>query len=81
MVFYFMLGLIFPLLGGFNLGLLLAALGYGLSYGGVVSFAKKNDTLKDYSSSIEDVSVAGVKAGEPMALRPARSAPETCAST
>ncbi|CAK9026962.1 Uncharacterized protein SCF082_LOCUS17725 [Durusdinium trenchii] len=62
-VFYFVLGLLFPLLGGFNLGILLAALGYGLSFGGIVGFAKKNETLKPYTSSIEDVGAAGVKAG------------------
>eukprot|EP00434_Breviolum_minutum_P033554 symbB.v1.2.029691.t1/scaffold3283.1/size59811/2 len=63
-VVFFVFGLLFPLLGGFNFGLLLAALGYGLSYGSIVSFAKKNETLKEYSSSIEDVGLAGVKAGE-----------------
>ncbi|OLP99416.1 hypothetical protein AK812_SmicGene18047 [Symbiodinium microadriaticum] len=40
-VFYGVLGLIFPLLGGFNLGLLFAALGYGLSFGALTDFAKK----------------------------------------
>ncbi|CAL1147275.1 unnamed protein product [Cladocopium goreaui] len=63
-VVYFVVGLLFPLLGGFNLGILLAALGYGLSYGSIVNFAKKNETLKEYSSSIDDVGLAGVKAGE-----------------
>eukprot|EP00435_Cladocopium_sp_Y103_P042262 s2379_g11.t1 len=63
-VFYFVFGLLFPFLGGFNFGILMAALGYGLSYGSIVNFAKKNETLKEYSSSIEDVGLAGVKAGE-----------------
>mmetsp|Transcript_64902 Transcript_64902/g.79412 ORF Transcript_64902/g.79412 Transcript_64902/m.79412 type:complete len:145 (+) Transcript_64902:71-505(+) len=63
-VVYFVFGLLFPLLGGFNFGILLAALGYGLSYGSITNFAKKNETLKEYSSSIDDVSLAGVKAGE-----------------
>lgn len=61
-VFYGVLGLIFPLLGGFNLGLLFAALGYGLSFGALTDFAKKK--VPEYSEQIDDVAGAGIKAGE-----------------
>mmetsp|Transcript_28847 Transcript_28847/g.54071 ORF Transcript_28847/g.54071 Transcript_28847/m.54071 type:complete len:149 (-) Transcript_28847:105-551(-) len=61
-VFYFVLGLIFPLLGGFNFGLVLAALGYGLSFGALTDFAKKK--IPEYSDQIDDVAGAGLKAGE-----------------
>ena len=42
-VFWFLLGLLTPLLGGFTFGLIMAAVGWGLSTGGIKSFVEKSE--------------------------------------
>mmetsp|Transcript_149604 Transcript_149604/g.416998 ORF Transcript_149604/g.416998 Transcript_149604/m.416998 type:complete len:152 (-) Transcript_149604:178-633(-) len=62
-VFCFVLGLLFPLLGGFNFGLILAALGYALTSGGIKGFLAKSESGKDYVETAEDVSGVVTSAG------------------
>ncbi|CAE8583713.1 unnamed protein product [Polarella glacialis] len=62
-VFYFVLGLVFPVLHGFNFALILAAIGYGLTNGGLAGFAKKTEATKEYAGTVEEAGVYSVKAG------------------
>eukprot|EP00418_Pyrodinium_bahamense_P046489 CAMPEP_0179197740 /NCGR_PEP_ID=MMETSP0796-20121207/98340_1 /TAXON_ID=73915 /ORGANISM="Pyrodinium bahamense, Strain pbaha01" /LENGTH=213 /DNA_ID=CAMNT_0020902169 /DNA_START=34 /DNA_END=676 /DNA_ORIENTATION=+ len=62
-VFCFVLGLVFPLLGGFNFGLLLAATGYSLTSGGIKGLLAKSESGKAYAETAEDVSGALKSAG------------------
>mmetsp|Transcript_16394 Transcript_16394/g.29114 ORF Transcript_16394/g.29114 Transcript_16394/m.29114 type:complete len:154 (-) Transcript_16394:128-589(-) len=62
-VVFFVLGLLFPLVGGFTFGLILAAVGYGLTNGGIKSFAEKNEATKEYAGYVTKVGDVGEKAG------------------
>mmetsp|Transcript_62651 Transcript_62651/g.111312 ORF Transcript_62651/g.111312 Transcript_62651/m.111312 type:complete len:153 (-) Transcript_62651:110-568(-) len=63
-VFWFILGLVFPVLHSFNLGLILAAFGWGLSTGGILSFVNKSETFKPASEVVTGATDLGMKGGE-----------------
>eukprot|EP00439_Symbiodinium_sp_Y106_P057410 s3511_g8.t1 len=63
-VFWGIFGLLLPLLGGFTTGLIFAALGWGLSTGGILSFVKKTKSIEEYADYVTQVSDLGKKGGE-----------------
>jgi len=63
-VFWFILGLVFPILHSFNFALILAAIGWGLSTGGLLSYVKKSESLKDFSEVVSGATDLGLKGGE-----------------
>ncbi|CAE7682161.1 unnamed protein product [Symbiodinium sp. CCMP2456] len=63
-VFWGVFGLLLPLLGGFTTGLIFAALGWGLSTGGILSFVKKTKSIEEYADYVTQVSDLGKKGGE-----------------
>eukprot|EP00434_Breviolum_minutum_P027435 symbB.v1.2.024255.t1/scaffold2278.1/size84971/3 len=63
-VFWFVLGLLTPLLGGITFGLLLAATGWGLSTGGIKSFVEKTESIKPYAEYVDTLNDFGKKGGE-----------------
>eukprot|EP00933_Yihiella_yeosuensis_P022126 TRINITY_DN17427_c0_g2_i1.p1 TRINITY_DN17427_c0_g2~~TRINITY_DN17427_c0_g2_i1.p1 ORF type:complete len:159 (-),score=42.00 TRINITY_DN17427_c0_g2_i1:238-714(-) len=63
-VFWFILGLTFPVIHGFTLGLILGAVGWGLSNGQISGFLKKSKSTEEYAGYADQVGEAGEKAGE-----------------
>eukprot|EP00438_Fugacium_kawagutii_P025585 Skav209144 [mRNA] locus=scaffold2337:18828:30509:+ [translate_table: standard] len=63
-VFWFVFGLLTPLLGGFTFGLILAAVGWGLSTGGIKSFVEKSESTKQFAEYVTTMSDIGKKGGE-----------------
>lgn len=63
-VFWFILGLLTPFLGGFTFGLILAAAGWGLSTGGLLSFVEKSESTKQFAEYVTTLNDFGKKGGE-----------------
>eukprot|EP00913_Durusdinium_trenchii_P008075 g7572.t1 len=63
-VFWFVLGLLTPLLGGFTFGLILAAVGWGLSTGGIKKFVEKTESTKQFAEYVTTLNDFGTKGGE-----------------
>eukprot|EP00933_Yihiella_yeosuensis_P006290 TRINITY_DN110986_c0_g1_i1.p1 TRINITY_DN110986_c0_g1~~TRINITY_DN110986_c0_g1_i1.p1 ORF type:complete len:159 (-),score=23.63 TRINITY_DN110986_c0_g1_i1:45-521(-) len=62
-VFLFIFGLVAPVLHSFNFGLILAAIGWGLSNGKISDFAKKQKALTEYATYVDQAAEVSEQAG------------------
>mmetsp|Transcript_15646 Transcript_15646/g.33282 ORF Transcript_15646/g.33282 Transcript_15646/m.33282 type:complete len:169 (-) Transcript_15646:72-578(-) len=60
---FFVLGLVFPILHGFNVGLIFAGLGYFAASGGLAAIVAKTESVKQYANTAEQVGEYSAKAG------------------